>query len=47
MARNVIKARPFDYPDNGHLDPASTALLVIDHADRFPVAGRLSREQGL
>jgi nicotinamidase-related amidase len=30
MARNVIKARPFDYPGNGHLDPASTALLVID-----------------
>jgi biuret amidohydrolase len=30
MARNVIKARSFDYPGNGHLDPASTALLVID-----------------
>ena len=30
MARNVIKARPLDYPGNGHLDPASTALLVID-----------------
>lgn len=30
MARNVIKARPFDYPDSGRLDPVSTALLVID-----------------
>ncbi len=30
MARNVIKASPFDYPDEGSLDPATTALLVID-----------------
>lgn len=29
-ARNVIEARPFHFPDDGHLDPASTALLVID-----------------
>jgi nicotinamidase-related amidase len=26
----MIKARPFDYPYDGRLDPARTALLVID-----------------
>lgn len=26
----MIKARPFDYPYNGRLEPAHTALLVID-----------------
>ncbi len=26
----VIKARPYDWPDEGRLDPASTALIVID-----------------
>lgn len=29
-AGSVIKARPFDWPDEGQLDPASTALVVID-----------------
>jgi hypothetical protein len=26
----VIKARPFNYPYDGKLEPAATALLVID-----------------
>jgi nicotinamidase-related amidase len=30
MTGKFIKARPFDYPYDGRLDPASTALLVID-----------------
>ena len=30
MAGNVIKARPFDYPEDGNLDPETTALVVID-----------------
>jgi len=30
MTGNFIKARPFDYPYDGRLDPAATALLVID-----------------
>jgi nicotinamidase-related amidase len=30
VARNVIRARPFDFPGGGRLDPSSTALLVID-----------------
>ena len=30
IAREVITARPFDFPDSGRLDPDSTALLVID-----------------
>jgi nicotinamidase-related amidase len=35
MARNVIEARPSPYPDSGRLDPASTALLVIDLQNDF------------
>jgi nicotinamidase-related amidase len=30
MPRKVIRARPFDFPHEGDLDAASTALLVID-----------------
>jgi len=45
MARNVIKARPFDYPDSGRLDPASTALLVIDmQIDFLSPGGYLSKK---
>src|SRR5262245_33089042 len=29
-AAGVIKARPFDWPDDGRIDPDSTALIVID-----------------
>jgi nicotinamidase-related amidase len=34
-ARAVIKARPFDWPDDGRVDPAVTALLVIDLQKAF------------
>ena len=30
MVSLCIQARPFDFPCDGHLDPAATALLVID-----------------
>lgn len=30
MTDTFIKARPFDYPYDGRLDPAATALLAID-----------------
>jgi biuret amidohydrolase len=33
--RAVIKARPFDWPDEGRIDPAATALLVIDMQRAF------------
>jgi biuret amidohydrolase len=31
----VIKARPFDWPDDGQIDPASTALICIDLQKAF------------
>ena len=46
MARNVIKARPFDYPDGGRLDPASTALLVIDLQNDFLSPGGYLANKG-
>jgi nicotinamidase-related amidase len=45
MAGNVIKARPFDYPDEGALDPETTALLVIDmQLDFLGPEGYLARK---
>jgi biuret amidohydrolase len=45
MARIVIKARPFDFPHGGRLDPASTALLVIDlQVDFLSPDGYLARK---
>ena len=35
MAPPAIKARPFDFPDGGGLNPDSTALLVIDMQHAF------------
>jgi nicotinamidase-related amidase len=32
---NVVKARPFDWPDGGRLEPASTALIAIDLQKAF------------
>src|SRR6185503_10423140 len=46
MAHNVIKARPFDYPDSGRLDPASTALLVIDMQIDFLSPGGYLAKKG-
>lgn len=41
----VIKARPFDFPDSGSLDPASTALLVIDlQVDFLSPGGYLAKK---
>jgi len=45
MAGNFIKARPFDYPYDGRLDPAATALLVIDlQIDFLSPDGYLARK---
>lgn len=45
MARGFIKARPFEFPADGALDPASTALLVIDmQVDFLSPGGYLARK---
>jgi nicotinamidase-related amidase len=44
MANATIKARPFDFPYDGNLEPASTALLVIDlQVDFVSADGYLAR----
>jgi biuret amidohydrolase len=45
IIRNVVKARPFDWPDSGRVEPASTALLVIDLQKAFlSVDGYLAKQ---
>src|SRR5918999_1653750 len=45
MPDSVIKARPFEYPDGGVLDPETTALLVIDmQLDFLGPEGYLARK---
>src|SRR5688572_25884388 len=45
MARRSITARPFDFPDDGSLDPATTALLAIDlQVDFLSARGYLARK---
>jgi nicotinamidase-related amidase len=45
MARKVIRARPSDFPGEGDLDPATTALLVIDlQVDFLSEDGYLARK---
>ena len=45
MTGNFIKARPFDYPYDGRLDPAATALLVIDlQVDFLSAHGYLAKK---
>jgi biuret amidohydrolase len=46
VGRTVIKARPYDWPDEGRLDPASTALLVIDLQKAFLAPGGYLAEKG-
>ena len=41
----VIKAKPFDFPYDGHLDPAATALIVIDlQQDFLSTTGYFARQ---